>query len=51
MQNRDSEYLGKLQDYYAEHRVLPSFTAVAKLVGLKSISSCSHGYPDEGSII
>lgn len=39
MQNRDSEYLGKLQDYYAQHRVLPSFTSVAKLVGLKSTSA------------
>jgi SOS-response transcriptional repressor LexA len=39
MQNRDTEYLGKLQDYYAQHRVLPSFTAVAKLVGLKSTSA------------
>lgn len=39
MQNRDTEYLGKLQDYYAEHRVLPSFTSVAKLVGLKSTSA------------
>lgn len=39
MQNRDSEYLGKLQDYYAQHRVLPSFSSVAKLVGLKSTSA------------
>jgi SOS-response transcriptional repressor LexA len=39
MQNRDTEYLGKLQDYYAQHRVLPSFTSVAKLVGLKSTSA------------
>jgi SOS regulatory protein LexA len=39
MQNRDIEYLGKLQDYYALHRVLPSFTSVAKLVGLKSTSA------------
>ncbi|MBI1174042.1 MAG: LexA family transcriptional regulator [Sideroxydans sp.] len=39
MLNRDPEYLGKLQDYYAEHRVLPSFTSVAKLVGLKSTSA------------
>ena len=39
MQNRDNEYLGKLQDYYAQHRVLPSFTSVAKLVGLKSTSA------------
>lgn len=39
MQNRDTEYLGKLQDYYAQHRVLPSFTSVAKLVGLRSTSA------------
>jgi repressor LexA len=39
MQNRDTEYLGKLQDYYAHHRVLPSFTSVAKLVGLRSTSA------------
>lgn len=39
MQNRDPQYLGKLQDYYAEHRVLPSFTTVAKLLGLKSTSA------------
>lgn len=39
MHNRDNEYLGKLQDYYAQHRVLPSFTSVAKLVGLKSTSA------------
>jgi repressor LexA len=39
MQNRDSEYLGKLQDYYAKHHVLPSFTVVAELVGLKSTSA------------
>lgn len=39
MLNRDGEYLGKLQDYYAQHRVLPSFTSVAKLVGLKSTSA------------
>lgn len=39
MLNRDPEYLGKLRDYYAEHRVLPSFTTVAKLLGLKSTSA------------
>lgn len=39
MQNRDTEYLGKLQDYYAQHKVLPSFTSVARLVGLKSTSA------------
>jgi repressor LexA len=39
MLNRDHEYLAKLRDYYAEHRVLPSFTAVAKLVGMRSTST------------
>jgi repressor LexA len=39
MLNRDDEYLAKLRDYYAEHRVLPSFAGVAKLVGLKSTSA------------
>ena len=39
MENRDSEYLGKLRDYYTQHRVLPSFASVAKLVGLKSTST------------
>jgi repressor LexA len=39
MQNRDNEYLAKLRDYYAEHRVLPSFAGVAKLVGLRSTSA------------
>ncbi len=56
MQNRDTEYLGKLQDYYAQHRVLPSFTSVAKLVGLKSTSAVaamvsrmkSEGFLDQG---
>ena len=37
--NRDHEYLGKLQDYYAQHRVLPSYAAVARLLGLKAISA------------
>jgi len=41
MQNRDTEYLGKLRDYYAQHRVLPSFAGVARLVGLKSTSAVS----------
>jgi SOS regulatory protein LexA len=39
MQNRDREYLCKLQDYYAQHRVLPSFSSVAKLIGLRSTST------------
>lgn len=39
MKNRDHEYLDKLRDYYAEHRVLPSFKGVANLVGLKTSSA------------
>lgn len=39
MLNRDPEYLAILRDYYAKHRVLPSYSAVAKLVGLKSTSA------------
>lgn len=41
MLNRDHEYLAKLQDYYAQHRVLPSFSGIAKLVGLKTTSAVS----------
>jgi len=39
MLNRDNEYLAKLRDYYAEHRVIPSFAGVAKLVGLRTTSA------------
>lgn len=41
MRNRDQEHLNKLRDYYAEHRVLPSFSVIAKLVGLKTTSAVS----------
>jgi len=41
MKNRDQEYLGKLRDYYAEHRVLPSFAGIARLVGLNTTSAVS----------
>lgn len=33
------DHLGKLQDYYASHRVLPSYAAMSALLGLKSKSS------------
>ena len=33
------EYLDHLRDYYAEHRVLPSFSGIAKLVGLGTTSA------------
>jgi repressor LexA len=41
MKNRDNEYLGKLRDYYASHHVLPSFSGIAKLVGLNTTSAVS----------
>lgn len=41
MINRDEEYIGKLRDYYAHHHVLPSFSGIAKLVGLKTTSAAS----------
>jgi repressor LexA len=37
----DTEYLLKLQDYYARHQVFPSYAAIAKIVGLNSTSSVS----------
>jgi repressor LexA len=39
MNNRDDQYLAKLRGYYAEHRVLPSYGSVAKLVGLRTTSA------------
>ncbi len=39
MKNRDLEYLAKLRDYYAAHRVLPSFSGIANLVGLNTTSA------------
>lgn len=41
MKNRDKDHLDKLRDYYARHRVLPSFSVIAGLVGLKSTSAVS----------
>jgi repressor LexA len=32
----DNDYLAELQDYYSEHRTLPSFSAIAQLLGFKS---------------
>lgn len=41
VKNQDSVYLEKLRDYYAEHRVFPSFSGIAKLVGLRTTSAVS----------
>ena len=35
----DGQYLAKLQDYYARHRVLPSYARIGSLVGLNSKAS------------
>jgi len=35
----DGQYLAKLQDYYARHRVLPSYASIGALVGLNSKAS------------
>lgn len=35
----DRQYLARLQDYYAKHRVLPSYARIGALVGLNSKAS------------
>lgn len=35
----DGQYLAKLQDYYARHRILPSYARIGALVGLNSKAS------------
>jgi repressor LexA len=37
--SNDRSYLSSLQDYYARHRVLPSYASIGSLLGLKSKSS------------
>jgi repressor LexA len=37
----DPTYLSQLQDYYADHRVLPSYATMGALLGLRSKSSVS----------
>jgi repressor LexA len=39
MNERDLQYLNALRDYYAAHKVLPSYAKVGELVGLRSTSS------------
>lgn len=39
--SKDIQYLAQLRDYYARHRVLPSFSSIARLVGLKTTSAVS----------
>lgn len=37
--SNDGQYLAQLQDYYARHRVLPSYAAIGELIGLNSKAS------------
>ena len=37
--SNDRSYLSSLQDYYAQHRALPSYASIGHLLGLKSKSS------------
>ena len=39
--NKDREYLGKLQDYFATYRNLPSYAAIGQLLGIASKSAVS----------
>ncbi len=38
----DNQYLLKLQDYYAKHRVMPSYSTLGELVGLSSKASVAE---------
>jgi SOS regulatory protein LexA len=47
----DSAYLSKLQDYYAKHQVIPSYSALGKLWGISAkswVSSCVTRLKEEG---
>lgn len=37
--SNDRSYLASLQDYYAQHRALPSYSSIGSLLGLRSKSS------------
>ncbi|WP_283149545.1 LexA family protein [Silvimonas soli] len=39
--NRDTEYLGKLQDYYSNYRSLPSYAVIGEMLGMASKSAVS----------
>lgn len=34
--NRDPQHLATLQDYYAQHRLLPSYSAISELLGFRA---------------
>ena len=48
---RDFEYLEKLQDYYAEHKVIPSYSVLATLWGISAkswVSECVRRFEEAG---
>jgi repressor LexA len=48
---RDAEYLEKLQDYYAEHKVIPSYSVLAALWGISAkswVSECVRRFEEAG---
>jgi repressor LexA len=47
----DSTYLSRLQDYYAKHQVIPSYSALGKLWGISAkswVASCVARLREEG---
>ena len=47
----DPAYLEKLQDYYAEHKVIPSYSVLATLWGISAkswVSECVRRYEEAG---
>src|SRR5882762_4517564 len=47
----DPQYLEKLQDYYAEHRVIPSYSVLASLWGISAkswVSECVKRFEEAG---
>jgi SOS-response transcriptional repressor LexA len=49
--SRDAEFLDKLQDYYADHRVIPSYSVLATLWGLSAkswVSECVKRFEEAG---
>ena len=39
--NHDSRHLAVLQDYYAEHRLIPSYSAISRLLGFSAKNSAA----------
>jgi repressor LexA len=49
--NLDPQYLEKLQDYYAEHKVIPSYSVLAGLWGISAkswVSQCVKRFEEAG---